>query len=91
MGADIAGACGQLVVEQEKQIRNMSIADIEDGPFCSSRSKKASNTRKPNNTDKKQHSEGTEKITQGLIFMSGIATACFLISASLFITKRVRK
>ena len=91
MGADIASACGQLVVEQEKQIRNINIGDIEDGPFFSSRSKKTNHTRKPNNADRKQHSKDAERITRGLIFMSGIATACFLISASLFISKRVRK
>eukprot|EP00579_Thalassiosira_antarctica_P016447 CAMPEP_0201930190 /NCGR_PEP_ID=MMETSP0903-20130614/24641_1 /ASSEMBLY_ACC=CAM_ASM_000552 /TAXON_ID=420261 /ORGANISM="Thalassiosira antarctica, Strain CCMP982" /LENGTH=523 /DNA_ID=CAMNT_0048469197 /DNA_START=11 /DNA_END=1579 /DNA_ORIENTATION=- len=31
MGADIAGACGQLVVEQEKN--QLKVTDIEDGPF----------------------------------------------------------
>eukprot|EP00585_Thalassiosira_rotula_P021568 CAMPEP_0196222264 /NCGR_PEP_ID=MMETSP0912-20130531/44391_1 /TAXON_ID=49265 /ORGANISM="Thalassiosira rotula, Strain GSO102" /LENGTH=72 /DNA_ID=CAMNT_0041501003 /DNA_START=55 /DNA_END=270 /DNA_ORIENTATION=- len=31
MGADIAGACGQLVVEQEKN--QLPVTDIEDGPF----------------------------------------------------------
>ena len=31
MGADIAGACGQLVVEEEK--KQQKILDIEDGPF----------------------------------------------------------
>ena len=31
MGADIAGACGQLVVEEEK--KQLVVADIEDGPF----------------------------------------------------------
>ncbi len=35
MGADIAGACGQLVVEgeEERSRRNQQLADIEDGPF----------------------------------------------------------
>jgi sorting nexin-8 len=30
MGADIAGACGQLVVSQESKVK---VVDIEDGPF----------------------------------------------------------
>ena len=32
MGADIAGACGQLVVAGER--RGRGVADIEDGPFA---------------------------------------------------------
>ena len=38
MGADIAGACGQLVVEQEKKIQQGVVVDIEDGPFRSKES-----------------------------------------------------
>jgi hypothetical protein len=36
MGADIAGACGQLVVEGEEEKsrrKKQQLADIEDGPF----------------------------------------------------------
>ena len=33
MGADIAGACGQLIVEKEKKTNAASAGDIEDGPF----------------------------------------------------------
>jgi sorting nexin-8 len=32
MGADIAGACGQLVVSKEKE-NTVRLGDIEDGPF----------------------------------------------------------
>jgi sorting nexin-8 len=32
MGADIAGACGQLVVEEENYVQR-DLVDIEDGPF----------------------------------------------------------
>eukprot|EP00521_Asterionellopsis_glacialis_P015664 CAMPEP_0195294360 /NCGR_PEP_ID=MMETSP0707-20130614/14750_1 /TAXON_ID=33640 /ORGANISM="Asterionellopsis glacialis, Strain CCMP134" /LENGTH=538 /DNA_ID=CAMNT_0040355307 /DNA_START=50 /DNA_END=1666 /DNA_ORIENTATION=+ len=40
MGADIASACGQLVVEQEN--REKKNVDIEDGPFGNSQSNKIS-------------------------------------------------
>ena len=33
MGADIAGACGQLVVSNEKEASSIVVGDIEDGPF----------------------------------------------------------
>jgi hypothetical protein len=33
MGADIAGACGQLVISEEKKERAIYLGDIEDGPF----------------------------------------------------------
>lgn len=40
MGADIAGACGQLVVEEEEKQRKNTIIDIEDGPFHKGRLRK---------------------------------------------------
>jgi hypothetical protein len=48
MGADIAGACGQLVVggekEEEEYRRREKLADIEDGPFREDGSRKPPRT-----------------------------------------------
>jgi hypothetical protein len=95
MGADITGACGQLVVEQEKQEMKV-IGDIEDGPMmCSSsakRSKIVGNSRKRGNNDGKEGSSKDEdKMIRHLIVATGIATSFFVVSAALFVIQRRRR
>ena len=94
MGADIAGACGQLVVEQEKKMQ--AIGDIEDGPLCSSSGKKSkvmnSNERKRSNDSKEGGSDpASEKLVRNLTIATGIATSCFVLSAILFAIQRRKR
>jgi len=71
MGADIAGACGQLVVAKEKKEQGKgNVGDIEDGPFVSngernsivSGSKKAASyrTKRSQNLPSRSESESEE-------------------------------
>ena len=95
MGADIAGACGQLVVEQEEKMQN-SIGDIEDGPLCSSTNKKSnivSNIRKrsDNYQEENDKARGEKKVVQHLIAATGVTMACFLVSTALYIMQRRKR
>lgn len=88
MGADIAGACGQLVVEQEMQM--LKLMDIEDGPVSTSTSKKPKVFVVGN---KKRDTEGKRenRIIRHLMIATGIATSCFFISGVLFVMQRRKR
>jgi len=77
MGADISGACGQLVVQQEKDKlqATRSIKDIEDGPFgresgaserrgmdIARHSGKASGTEQSSNSDSAHNARDTNDV-----------------------------
>ena len=63
MGADIAGACGQLVVAKEKE-GSTELRDIEDGPFQSKSKKKPSQSQSRN---KKNHDSGSAKVEKDVV------------------------
>lgn len=93
MGADIAGACGQLVVEQEKRMQ--TIGDIEDGPLCSSTNKQSpaiGNSRKQGiGNEKDTNDSEADNLIRRLAVATGIATSCFVLSAFLFAIQRKRR
>jgi len=62
MGADIAGACGQLVVSKEKEASSVVVGDIEDGPFKKNESGKAKHVfSKKNQKQKAKDDSGGDK------------------------------
>eukprot|EP00571_Detonula_confervacea_P010814 CAMPEP_0172299376 /NCGR_PEP_ID=MMETSP1058-20130122/1717_1 /TAXON_ID=83371 /ORGANISM="Detonula confervacea, Strain CCMP 353" /LENGTH=551 /DNA_ID=CAMNT_0013008823 /DNA_START=16 /DNA_END=1671 /DNA_ORIENTATION=+ len=97
MGADIAGACGQLVVEQEKRQHN-ELADIEDGPFRKDEVGKRPVTLFPNHRgkNKSETREGnSERETadlwvRRLAVATAVAASCFVVSTILLLQKRKR-
>ncbi|KAL3804693.1 hypothetical protein HJC23_008508 [Cyclotella cryptica] len=97
MGADIAGACGQLVVEQEKHLNTLN--DIEDGPFCENtsikRGKKVNKAKDRDKTPSLDHEVTTANKDVNMIRLLTIATAistsCFILSAALLILQRKKR
>ena len=97
MGADIAGACGQLVVEQEKHLHTVN--DIEDGPFCEKtsikRGRKVEMMKSHSQTPARDHELNTENKDDNIIRLLTIATAisasCFILSTALLIFQRRKK
>jgi hypothetical protein len=89
MGADIAGACGQLVVEQEKHMNE--IGDIEDSPLCSKSSVVTDRQKRSNGRNSRKNSNTDEKLIRHLIVATGIATSCFVLSAALFVMQRRKR
>ena len=98
MGADIAGACGQLVVSKKNQSNDSN--DIEEIPFPGKKltserviegtkkpriRKKASSIEKGNNDE-----EGfnAEKWVRPLAIGTAIAASCFTVSLIMFVSKR---
>lgn len=96
MGSDISGACGQLVVEQQKATQNMKVADIEDG-FDSARTSRKENVsvkrpakRKTQNSDR-HRDENNEGVVRGLTVASTIAATCFIVSGTCLLLQRRRR
>lgn len=94
MGADVNGACGQLVVNKGK---NNQIVDIEDGPFHdknkSRRTVARYNIRSDGGADaSKNNSRGKAKsddiLIRNLAIATGVAAACFLISSIVMLGHR---
>ena len=100
MGADIAGACGQLVVSKENQ--SSAPADIEDVPLVGKSSKrnnlkgrestKTSRTRKqipPNRKVNKEKNEfDADKWIRPLAIGTAVAATCFSVSLFMLFSKR---
>jgi adenine C2-methylase RlmN of 23S rRNA A2503 and tRNA A37 len=103
MGADIAGACGQLVVTKENSAEQP--IDIEDGPFKSkvtkqipkvkvsrnSKIKKSSDNQTPETNiseDIEESENSIEKWIRPLAIATAIAASCFTLSAIMVVSKR---
>ncbi|KAL9188737.1 hypothetical protein ACHAXT_007115 [Thalassiosira profunda] len=96
MGADIAGACGQLVVEQEKS--QGKVVDIEDGPFSAKGSGKRRTsavvrrgTKAGSTEDNNVEEEGVDPWIRRLTIATAIATSCFVVSTGLLILQRRKR
>jgi hypothetical protein len=97
MGADIAGACGQLVVEQEKHLH--AVSDIEDGPFSEKTNikhdRKVNKTNSRSPTPPRDHEVNVDNKDVNLIRLLTIATAistsCFILSTALFVFQRRKR
>ena len=98
MGADIAGACGQLVVEQEKK----QVLDIEDGPFpkdnvkvgrivATPRRKKSSGTDSSSSEESSSKQQPTDRLLHQLTVATAIAASLFFVSASLLVLQKRRR
>ena len=100
MGADIAGACGQLVVAKEKKEQETSdIFDIEDGPLQVGSEKKtgermkgkvsikSSNKKWEEKPDRKEMVD-YEKWIRPLTIATVIAGSCFVMSAMMVSRRR---
>lgn len=97
MGADIAGACGQLVVEEEEKRQN-TVIDIEDGPFHKEESRKPSipskgHDRRSDNILYEDASciEKVDPWLQRLTIATAVVASCFVVSSTaLLLQKRNR-
>ena len=97
MGSDIAGACGQLVVEQQKAKEKMKVADIEDGFENKRTSRKEVNVtikrpakKKSQNPDRRRE-KNNERLVRGLTTASAIAATCFIVSGAFLLLQRRRR
>jgi adenine C2-methylase RlmN of 23S rRNA A2503 and tRNA A37 len=93
MGADIAGACGQLVVEEEKK---KQVLDIEDGPFAKDiKESRIVAPRRKKTSDTNSNSSSTQQPTDPRLRQLTIATAItaslFVVSASLLVLQRRKR
>lgn len=90
MGADIAGACGQLVVEQEKK---KQVLDIEDGPFPKDlkESRIAATRRKKTSDANSREQRSTDPRLRQLTVATAIAASLFIVSASLLVLQRRKR
>jgi hypothetical protein len=104
MGADIAGACGQLVVAKERnEQNNPDIFDIEDGPLQVGNdhlekkrermkgrvSIRSSNKKAATKPDKKEIVD-YEKWIRPLTIATVVAGSCFVMSATVIMVGRRR-
>ena len=95
MGADIASACGQLVVKKEKE--DATYVDIEDGPFKRSMTPKnatddgidtASANTENNQGDCEQD---MAKWIKPLAIATSVVGSCFVVSTILFMSQKPRR
>lgn len=103
MGADIAGACGQLVVQKEKLSQSEGgLGDIEDSPFIKKATRKNENKGKDdrsltNKTHEKHLEEyvspsdgGFEQWVKPLAYATLVTSSCFAFSLALLLSRRRR-
>lgn len=107
MGADIAGACGQLVVEQEKKQQEH---DIEDGPFrkeesglvvgrertittlsSNNRAKKISEKMQHDEDDPKKSGSSDDPWVRRLTIATTVAASCFVLSGTLLLLQKRKR
>mmetsp|Transcript_11015 Transcript_11015/g.19225 ORF Transcript_11015/g.19225 Transcript_11015/m.19225 type:complete len:543 (-) Transcript_11015:522-2150(-) len=98
MGADIAGACGQLVVEQEKREQQLKVMDIEDGPFGKSekgKSRPVTVISKRGKNGKVEDILKDEEVTnpwiRRLTVATAVAASCFVVSSGLLLVQRRKR
>ena len=98
MGADIAGACGQLVVEEEKK-KQGHVVDIEDGPFGTNDGSKGAASKL---VTRKNHGERSDDIigskdgggdpwVRRLTIATAVAASCFAVSGALLLLQRKKR
>lgn len=93
MGADIASACGQLVVANENNDKQ-NVVDIEDGPF---QDKKPKDTKKMKHKfdssypKKSNYDFNSDKWIKRLVICTGVAAACFAISLGSMMNRKLRR
>lgn len=102
MGADIAGACGQLVVEREKKGKHDGVVDIEDGPFGDGENA-VGRERRPvaavisrrGKTDEVEGKNDVDVIgdpwVRRLTIATAIAATCFVTSSTLLLLQRRKR
>ena len=98
MGADIASACGQLVVKKGEESKQ-DIVDIEDvgrenltarsGPKVTTT--RASNRQKQQSTGGDENASALEKYVRPLKIATLVAATSFAISSFLFLAQRRRR
>jgi len=103
MGADIAGACGQLVVEEEK--KQNAVLDIEDygsigkttDGIVGKKEKRSSTVTRKSNQSERLDSEDTVKSEEDepliwkLKLASGIAVAGLVVSSTLLLVQKRKR
>lgn len=102
MGADIAGACGQLVVEQEK--KQQKLVDIEDGPFSNIVERKAPSTSLSKRGKDKNYLSNENKANENvtiitrmdpwvrrLTIATAITATCFVASIASFVLQKRKR
>jgi len=98
MGADIASACGQLVVKKEKEAE-MDV-DIEDGPFIKGSDKDEVDAVDRNNGASSMKSaadaqagdnDDISKWVKPLAIATSVAASCFVASGILFLSQGRRR
>jgi hypothetical protein len=94
VGADIASACGQLVVKKEKE-EAMANVDIEDGPFTVSpkaekRSVSVSKSAKGTHAGEPDANDASKWI-KPLAIATSVAASCFVASSILFLSQKRRR
>ena len=96
MGADIASACGQLVVKKEKETG--TDIDIEDGPFKESEKDEASVGVRRNATSsakamapQSRDHDNMSKWIKPLAVATSVAASCFIASSILFLSQKRRR
>mmetsp|Transcript_22979 Transcript_22979/g.32377 ORF Transcript_22979/g.32377 Transcript_22979/m.32377 type:complete len:551 (+) Transcript_22979:113-1765(+) len=104
MGADIAGACGQLVVEEgKKEKKSLSVVDIEDSVQNKSKSsekngnktkssnpkqKNYSHERKETNRESKKKGFELEHLVTPLVISTALATSYFVYTTLKYYSRR---
>jgi sorting nexin-8 len=99
MGADIASACGQLVVAKEKETATV---DIEDGPFSNQTPKGATgrkaivkvDTTEATKSEEIQAPHDNDDMTRWikpLTIATSVAASCFVLSSVLFLSQKRRR
>ncbi len=98
MGADIASACGQLVVQKEKEAMDLKEVDIEDSFPGSTVDRKVSKPKTimknisivPSTEPKEEETSGYDRFVKPLAIATSLSALCFLASAVVFIRQRRR-
>lgn len=94
MGADIAGACGQLVVEEEEKQRQNTLIDIEDGPFHKDESRKPLVTSKGHDRidnimdEDTSTADGADPWLLRLTVATGVVASCFILSSTVLLLQK---
>jgi len=96
MGADIAGACGQLVVEEERERRGA--IDIEDGPFGRGGGLRKERRAAPSRRDTRKQAIdkvdgenlGEDPWARRLVVAAAVSASLCLVSAALLLHRRKR-
>lgn len=103
MGADIAGACGQLVQKKKQTQSEVVIGDIEDSPFGKTVTRK--NKREVKNDQRPTYKtldtklnkyappsdNGFEQWVRPLAYATAVASSCFAFSLVLLLSRRTRR